>query len=67
MSFARGGNAGYDTYSTGPEYPSFTTYPASMKAGVFLKCLTVHPGLFSCSQLREDAPGRAAETVKAKS
>jgi hypothetical protein len=34
MSFARGGNAGYDTYSTGPEYSSFTTHPASMKAGV---------------------------------
>jgi hypothetical protein len=46
--------------SRGPEYSSFTTHPAFIEAGVFLKCLTLHPGLYSCPQPREVAVSRPA-------
>jgi hypothetical protein len=51
----------YDTYITGPEFTVLTIHGLDQGRGSFSILNT--PGLYSCSQGHEDAPGRAAGAV----
>ena len=58
LPFTWGGHGSYDTYITGPEFTVLTIHGLDRGRGSFL--ILNAPGLYSCSQGHEDAPGRAA-------
>jgi hypothetical protein len=58
-SFARGGNAGYDTYITGPDYSTSISHPASIKVGPLSQVPNTSPRPFpALSRARLPSPGQ---------